>query len=79
MLSFSPAKHHYITHCVYTRLYLCEVVVYVERGQLCEVTVQSEGHEESSVFIGQFRILWFVVGDPGGIHLQTRLMVKDNV
>lgn len=50
-------------------VYLGEVVMYVERGQLGEVSIEAQGHKEASILIGQLRALWLVVGDPGRVHL----------
>lgn len=44
---------------------LGEVVMYVERGQLGEVSIQSQGHKEACILISQFRALGLVVGNPG--------------
>lgn len=46
--------------------------MYVECGQLGEMPVQAEGHKEACIFIGQFRVLWLVVSDPGRVHLKQR-------
>lgn len=46
-------------------MYLSEVVMYVERGQLGEVSVEAQGHKETCIFISQLRALWLVVGYPG--------------
>lgn len=46
-------------------MYLGEVVVYVERGQLGEVSVEAQGHKEACIFISQLRALWLIVGNPG--------------
>jgi len=52
-------------------VYLGEVVVDVERGQLGEVPVEAQRHEEAGVLVGQLGALWLVVGDPGRVHLTT--------
>lgn len=46
-------------------VYLSEVVMYVERGQLGEVSVETQGHKEACILISQLWALWFVVGYPG--------------
>lgn len=46
-------------------VYLGEVVMYVERGQLSEVSVEAQGHKEACILISQLRALWLVVGYPG--------------
>lgn len=51
-------------------VYLSEVVMYVECGQLGEMSIKAEGHKEACIFISQLRALWLVVGDPGWVHLK---------
>lgn len=46
-------------------VYLSEVVMYVECGQLGEMSIKAKGHKEACIFISQLRALWLVVGDPG--------------
>ena len=50
-------------------VYLGEVVMYVERSQLGEVSIEAQGHKEASVLIGQLGALWLVVGDPRWVNL----------
>lgn len=57
--------HAFVCMC----LYLCEVVVNVECGQLGEVSIEAQGHKEACILIGQLRALWLVVGDPSWVHL----------
>lgn len=45
-------------------VYLSEVVVYVECGQLGEVSIETQGHKKACIFISQLRALRFVVGNP---------------
>lgn len=51
----------FVCKCVY----LSEVVMYVECGQLGEVSVETQGHKEACIFISQLRALGLVVGYPG--------------
>ncbi len=51
--------------CVCVSVYLGEVVMYVERSQLGEVSVEAQGHKEACILISQLRALWLVVGYPG--------------
>lgn len=46
-------------------LYLSEVVMYVECGQLGEVAIQAQSHKKACIFIGELRAFWLVVGYPG--------------
>lgn len=44
----------------------------VESGQLGEVPVQAQGHEEARVLIGQLGVLGLVVHNPGRVNLRGR-------
>lgn len=57
-------------------MYLSEVVMYVERGQLGEVSIESQGHKEACILISQLRALWLVVGNPGRVHLNKKNKMK---
>lgn len=50
-------------------VYLGEVVMYVECGQLGEVSIETQGHKKACIFICKLRALWLVVGNPSGVHL----------
>lgn len=56
--------------CVCVCVYLIEVVMYIECGQLGEMSIKAEGHKEACVFISQLRVLGLVVSDPGRVHLK---------
>lgn len=49
--------------------HLGQVVMDVESGQLGEVPVQAQGHEEARVLIGQLGVLGLIVCNPGRVDL----------
>lgn len=55
--------------CAHVWVYLGEVVMYVECGELGEVSIEAQRHKKACILIGQFRALWLVVGNPGRVHL----------
>lgn len=55
---------------------LGEIVMYVECGQLGEVSIQSQSHKEACILISQFRAFWLVVGNPGRVHLKKKKTVS---
>lgn len=44
----------------------------IESGQLGEMPIQAQGHEEARVLIGQLSMLGLVVHNPGRVNLRGR-------
>lgn len=74
-----PSRKHYINISPFPRVWidiskkeshLTEVVVFIQNVHFHQVFVQTEGHEKSCIFIGQFIVLRLIVHDPWGIHLR---------
>lgn len=60
-------------------VYLGEVVMYVERGKLGEVSVEAQSHKEACILISQLGALWLVVGYPSRVHLKKKKIRKQHL